>query len=201
MSTNSTIINEVRAALSGGDSLSTADLVPLCDTADDAKNLSRIIYDMRRAGLVEEDPVPGPRGGDMKPSRRWRWVGPTDGAALPSKRHPRAPAKARESIEDEAPSGAPAAPVTHKPEPLRHIPMEEIAETMTPKRNPIVHNRTDPTEAALSDLVDQADEAVLSLADSLLSDHPVWHRLRTLADDAHSALCDYRLLRSLEDSK
>jgi hypothetical protein len=54
--------------------------------------------------------------------------------------------------------------------------------------------RCDQTELALSDLVDQADEAVLALADSLLSDHPAWRRMRQLQDDVFSALCDYRAL-------
>jgi hypothetical protein len=59
-------------------------------------------------------------------------------------------------------------------------------------------DRADPTELALADLLDQADEALLALADSLLSDHPVWSRLRQLASDAHGMLCDYRLMRTLE---
>jgi hypothetical protein len=67
-----------------------------------------------------------------------------------------------------------------------------------PKREPFLWDRGDPTELALADLLDQADEALLALADSLLSDHPVWSRLRQLASDAHGTLCDYRLMRSLE---
>ena len=164
MNVQATIIEEVRAALRGGAARSTADLVPLCGTADDTKGLSRILYVMRHNGLIAEDPVPGPPGRDGKPAKRWRWVG-------------------AESIEDA--SNAPA----QTPPPARSIPMEEIAEAIA--------NR-DPTELALSDLVDQADEALLALADSLLAGNPLWSRLRTLADDTHGALCDYRLLRKLE---
>ena len=195
-----TVINEVRAALQGGKALTTAELVPLCNTAEDTKALSRIIYVMRRERLIAEDPEPGPRGGDGKPSKRYRWVGPTDGYTRPAKRPAQSPAKTQETIEDEAAGGTTRASVSSTPEPARHIPMEEIAESMTHK-HPILYDRTDPTEAAMSDLVDQADEALLTLADSLLSDHPVWSLLRTLAEDAFGALCNYRLLRSLEETK
>ena len=61
-------------------------------------------------------------------------------------------------------------------------------------------DRVDPIEIALADLVDQADESILSFADAMLSDHPTWVRLRQMQDDAFQLLCDYRLTRTLEKS-
>ena len=159
MNVQATIIEEVRAALRGGAARSTAELVPLCGTADDTKGLSRILYVMRHNGLIAEDPVPGPRGRDGKPAKRWRWVG-------------------GESIE-----GASNAPAQN-PTPVRSMPMEEVAEAMAPT-HPIVHDRTDPTEYALADLVDQADEALLAVADRkstrLNSSHNVISRMPSSA--------------------
>jgi hypothetical protein len=58
----------------------------------------------------------------------------------------------------------------------------------------------DPIEMALADLVDQADESILSFADAMLSDHPTWVRLRQMQDDCFQLLCDYRLTKTLEQS-
>lgn len=204
-----TIVQEIRAALIASGPLSTTELVPLCETAEDGKTLSRIIYDLRNGGQIAIDPRPGPPGRDGRPAKRYRWIGPDEGAATRTTR-PKATAQTKakpavqvaESIEDEpinngAESFRPslvgtslaAQPVT------THTPMEEIAAAMHQPSD-----KADPTELALADLVDQADEALLAYADSLLADDPVWKRIRRLADETHGALCDYRLMRSLESN-
>ena len=201
-----TIVQEIRAALIASGPLSTTELVPLCETAEDGKTLSRIIYDLRNGGQIAIDPRPGPPGRDGRPAKRYRWIGPDEGAATRTSR-PMATAQAQakptiqvaESIEDEpinngAESFRPAlvgTPVTTTV--TTNATPAELAEIMT-----IVQGGADQTELALADLVDQADEALLAYADSLLEDDPVWKRIRRLADETHGALCDYRLMRSLE---
>ena len=201
-----TIVQEIRAALIASGPLSTTELVPLCETAEDGKTLSRIIYDLRNGGQIAIDPRPGPPGRDGRPAKRYRWIGPDEGAATRTSR-PMATAQAQakptiqvaESIEDEpinngAESFRPAlvgTPVTTTV--TTNATPAELAEIMT-----IVQGGADQTELALADLVDQADEALLAYADSLLADDPVWKRIRRLADETHGALCDYRLMRSLE---
>ena len=202
-----TIVQEIRAALIANGPLSTTDLVPLCETAEDGKTLSRIIYELRNGDLVSIDPRPGPPGRDGRPAKRYRWIGPDDDAATRTTR-PKATAQTKakpavqvaESIEDEpinngAESFRPAlvgTPLAAQPV-TTHTPMEEIAAAM-----PTQADKVDATELTLADLVDQADEALLAYADSLLADDPVWKRIRRLADETHGALCDYRLMRSLE---
>ena len=202
-----TIVQEIRAALIANGPLSTTDLVPLCETAEDGKALSRIIYDLRNGGQIAIDPIPGPPGRDGRPAKRYRWIGP-DESAVASTARPKATAQTKakpavqvaESIEDEpinnrAESFRPAlvgTPLAAQPV-ATHTPMEEIAAAM-----PHPSDKADPTELAIADLVDQAEEALLAYADSMLADDPVWKRIRRLADETHGALCDYRLMRSLE---
>ena len=202
-----TIVQEIRAALIANGPLSTTELVPLCETAEDGKTLSRIIYELRNSDLISIDPRPGPPGRDGRPAKRYRWIGPDDDAATRTTL-PKATAQTKakpavqvaESIEDEpinnrAESFRPAlvgTPLAAQPV-ATHTPMEEIAAAM-----PHPSDKADPTELAIADLVDQADEALLAYADSLLADDPVWKRIRRLADETHGALCDYRLMRSLE---
>ena len=189
------IISEIRAALITNGPLSTTELVPLCETAEDGKTLSRIIYDLRNGGQIAIDPRPGPPGRDGRPAKRYRWIGPDEGAATRTSRPmatAQAKVKARESIEDEAPV---TTLLTTLPPVTAHTPMEEIVAAM-----PTQADKVDATELTLADLVDQADEALLAYADSLLADDPVWKRIRRLADETHGALCDYRLMRSLESN-
>ena len=201
-----TIVQEIRAALIASGPLSTTELVPLCETAEDGKTLSRIIYDLRNGGQIAIDPRPGPPGRDGRPAKRYHWIGPDESAvARTSRTTATAQAQAKptiqvaESIEDEpinngAESFRPAlvgTPVTTTV--TTNATPAELAEIMT-----IVQGGADQTELALADLVDQADEALLAYADSLLADDPVWKRIRRLADETHGALCDYRLMRSLE---
>jgi hypothetical protein len=63
---------------------------------------------------------------------------------------------------------------------------------------PVRYALPDPVETGLADLLDQADETARAYADRQLSGDAVWTRLRALATDAHGALCDYRLMRTLE---
>lgn len=235
----STIAAEIRAALAGGAQLSSAELLPLCPTAEDVTAVSRVIYDLRNTNLVAacgERPGPGGRGGN-KPIRIWHWIGPADapvihGAHRKAGYQPQHATRTRaESIEDEAPStrsalrptlasknplfkGEPgrwnasqamapqavAVPVVQK---LQESPAqpETLSAGPEPAASPAPQtDSADPTEMALCDLLDQADEALLCLADNLLAEHPVWTCMRRLADDAYTALCDYRLLRALADA-
>lgn len=201
------IISEIRAALIANGPLSTTELVPLCETAEDGKALSRIIYELRNSDLISIDPRPGPPGRDGRPAKRYRWIGPDESAVARTAR-PKATAQAKakptiqvtEPIEDEsknngAESFRPAlvgTPVAPKPAASRSL-IEAITAAM-----PTQADKVDATELTLADLVDQADEALLAYADSLLADDPVWKRIRRLADETHGALCDYRLMRSLE---
>ena len=202
-----TIVQEIRAALIANGPLSTTDLVPLCETAEDGKTLSRIIYELRNSDLISIDPRPGHPGRDGRPAKRYRWIGPDESAvARTSRTTAIAQAKAKptiqvtEPIEDEsknngAESFRPAlvcTPVAPNPAASRSL-IEAITDAM-----PTQADKVDATELTLADLVDQADEALLAYADSLLADDPVWKRIRRLADETHGALCDYRLMRSLE---
>jgi hypothetical protein len=219
----STIAAEIRSALVGGAQLSSAELLLVCPTAEDVTAVSRVIYDLRNNSFVAacgERPGPGGRGGN-KPIRIWHWIGPADapvvhGAHRKAGYQPRsAPSPRADSIEDEAPSTRPALRPTPSPtrEPQAVAPpviperpplpawTETLSDGSEPTSRPAPQtDSADPTEMALCDLLDQADEALLCLADNLLSEHPVWTRMRRLADDAHGALCDYRLLRSMEDA-
>lgn len=186
--TKSSISEEIRVALSHGEALTSVDLLALCPSAETTTDVSRAIYDLRQVNLLADAGMrpnahPG-RGSTVL--KAWRWAGPLD-APLPSVRQMRkgATAKPQETSEDGA---------TATPEPFTlTTPMEEVAEIMA-----IAADRTDAIELALSDLVDQADEALLALADSLLADNALWGRLRALANDAFNARCDYRLMRTLE---
>jgi len=184
----STLREEIREALVAGDALTSAELLPLCPSAQSTTDVSRAIYDLRQANLLTEAgkrPNQHPDKGSKQSLKAWRWTGPKE-APIPSVRRLRkGDAEIVQVVAD-----------TPEDEPVHHTPMEEIAEVMA-----IAGDRTDPTDLALSDLVDQADEALLALADSLLADNPLWGRLRTLANDAFNARCDYRLMRSLEESK
>lgn len=201
------IISEIRAALIANGPLSTTELVTLCETAEDGKTLSRIIYDLRNGGQIAIDPRPGPPGRDGRPAKRYRWIGPDESAVARTSRttaiaQAKPAVQVAESIEDEpinngAESFRPAlvgTPVAPKPAASRSL-IEAITAAM-----PTQADKVDATELTLADLVDQADEALLAYADSLLADDPVWKRIRRLADETHGTLCDYRLLRSLEDN-
>jgi len=187
------IIQEARDALLAHGPLSTAQLVDHCETAEDGRVLSRIVYDLRSAGQIAIDPVPGKPGRDGRPAKRYRWIGPVDGGSAPAAK-PKAPTKAQ------------VKPVASVAESIEDEPQNNGAESFRPAfiGTPIAAQAVidcdcaDSTELTLADLVDQADEALLAYADSLLADDPVWKRIRRLADEVHGALCDYRLMRSLE---
>jgi predicted transcriptional regulator len=193
------IAREIREALKDGGEMSSSELNNWCSSALDSTDICRVIYDMRNTGLlaVADERVVNGKG---KPVKFYRWIGPTDAEPEFSKKRKTNPAK---SIDDETVS-------THPPVSIIAVTPEEeqsmdeaqhkapAPSPTEPKREPFRIDRADPTELALADLLDQADEALLALADSLLSDHPVWSRLRQLASDAHGMLCDYRLMRTLE---
>ena len=126
-----------------------------------------------------------------------------------------------ESIEDEPVSSQPPASITPEQEAAlvaalsatltteipvtieEEIAMDEAHATEyadAPCFEPIgmANMAMDSTEMALAVLMDDADEALMAFADSLLSGNRVWVAMRKLADDAHSTLCDYRLMRSME---
>lgn len=179
------IVQEVREALRNGP-LSTAQMVEHCETAEDGKVLSRVIYDLRNTGMVAIDPEPGAPGRDGRQAKRYRWIGPMDATPPPAAHRKVKPAPVPAPAPVTTSLATQPAPVTTKA-PEATIPMPPA-------------DRIDQTEYALADLVDQADETLLALADSLLNDNPLWARLRRLADETHGALCDYRLMRSLEVS-
>lgn len=206
LSKQAAIAAEIRDALKAKGQLSSGELNAFCGSALDSTDVCRVLYDMHKTGLVA---IADQRaiGGKGKPVKFYQWIGQDTGAIKASHRKPKESPVA-ESIEDE-PASAKSPVCTVSDEPKATTAMGEATQPESPapapsptepKRHPFLRDRTDPTELALADLLDQADEALLALADSLLSDHPVWSRLRQLASDAHDTLCDYRLLRSLEAS-
>jgi hypothetical protein len=182
----SLIVNEIRDALASGDTLTSAELSERCHTALDSTDISRVIGDLRAAGLVAQAGTkksPANRTGQAK---AWAWVGPVP----------------MESIEDEAPVVEVAVdPDTLSASRVEVTPEEETVSIGKPIGYTYLgldEQSVDPTELALADLVDQVDESVLSFADTMLSDHPTWVRLRQMQDDAFQLLCDYRLTKTLE---
>jgi len=211
------IANEIKAALASGATLTSAELCAKSFTALDSTDISRVIGDLKSAGLVAQAGTKKStaKGGIAK---AWAWIGPPNADVPKSSAHRKHP---KESIEDEV-------PVVARPEPVaaeatvkmdegweagtvvNHADWKPVDATQGPspgaeqKWVPIsdTHDEpaVDPIEMALADLVDQADESILSFADAMLSDHPTWVRLRQMQDDAFQLLCDYRLTKTLEQS-
>lgn len=163
------ISNEIVMALSSNGILSSADLIPLCGSAMDTTDVSRCLYDMRKTGVVE---IADERviGGKGKPVKFYRLTAISDS--------------------EDATSDNPHITIDVTP--------EDAAQHAAPAPTEPTFDSADATELALASLLDHADEALLTLADSLLSGNNVWSAMRKLADDAHGALCDYRLMRSIE---
>ena len=198
-----TIVREIRDALCSKGPMTNPQLVKCCETAEDGRVMSRVIYDLRQSGMIRINPKLGPPGRDGRPAKRYEWIGSLD--ALP----PPAPHRKKATKPPEVTAQAPevtASEVTSsdlKPgevylssyNPIFNQAEESVSNQPTQDAKA---TSTDPTEYAIADLVDQADEALLAYADSLLADDPVWDRLRRLADEAHSTLCNYRLMRTLE---
>jgi len=194
------IANEIKTALASGAKLTTAELCARSQTALDSTDISRVIRDMKAAGLVAQSGTKkSTAAGGL--AKAWAWIGPPDAAVPKSTEHWKPAPTAVESIEYEG-------PVVQEPE----QPVVDPAGVDAPKVvgvtdwrpigtdwHPLDHEQgVDPIELALADLVDQADESILSFADAMLSDHPTWGRLRQMQDDAFQLLCDYRLTKTLE---
>jgi hypothetical protein len=197
------IANEIKTALSNGAKLTSAELCAKSHTALDSTDISRVIGDLKAAGLVAQfgTKKSTATGGT---SKAWAWIGPPDAAVPKSTAHRKPVAQAVESIEDEAP----AAEVAQKFVTGLENTAEELAastiEVPCGGWHDGIHDdgpyAVDPIEMALADLVDQTDESILSFAAAMLSDHPTWNRLRQMQDDAFQLLCDYRLTKTLEKS-
>ena len=210
------IANEIKTALADGAKLTSAELCAKSHTALDSTDISRVIGDLKAAGLVAQSGTKKSTatGGT---SKAWAWIGPPDAAVPRSTAHRKPVAKAVESIEDEAPVVEVAVdpdtltPLTRtiEPEPAvvgvtdrTTVFGSSVWRTDDVRPGQISDTRdepaVDPIEMALADLVDQTDESALSFADSMLSDHPTWRSLRQMQDDAFQLLCDYRLTKTLE---
>lgn len=176
------IANEIKTALAGGEKLTSAELCAKSHTALDSTDISRVIGDLKAAGLVAQSGTKkSTAAGGL--AKAWAWIGPPDAAVPKSSAHRKQP---KESIEDEA-------PVAESPS------IEAPKVVGVTDWHPVDHEQSvDPIELALADLVDQADESILSFADAMLSDHQTWSRLRQMQDDAFQLLCDYRLTKTLE---
>ena len=206
------IANEIKTALANGAKLTSAELCAKSHTALDSTDISRVIGDLKAAGLVVQAGTKKStaKGGTAK---AWAWIGPPGAEVPKSTAHRKPVAKAVESIEDEAPVVAVPEP-TAAEAPAIEVPcggwhadggwdasmQGPTIDDVRPGQISDTRNEptVDPIELALADLVDQADESILSFADTLLSDHPTWARLRQMQDDAFQLLCDYRLTRTLE---
>ena len=179
------IAEEIRAALATGDRTSEQ-ILETSNHAHDTTEVGRVIYALRKAGAVEQRGVTG----DRQPKRIWRWIGPDAVPSFSSVDAERKKQPIKNSTKKEAPAmnnkpAAPAPAEAKKPAPAK--PTE-----------PVRYALPDPVETGLADLLDQADETARAYADRQLSGDAVWTRLRALATDAHGALCDYRLMRTLE---
>jgi hypothetical protein len=188
------IANEIKTALSNGAKLTSAELCAKSHTALDSTDISRVIGDLKAAGLVAQfgTKKSTATGGT---SKAWAWIGPPDAAVPKSTARGKAP---KESIEDEAP----AAEVAQKFVTGLENTAEELAastiEVPCGGWHPLDYEQgVDPIEMALAELVAQTDESILSFAAAMLSDHPTWVRLRQMQDDAFQLLCDYRLTKTL----
>jgi hypothetical protein len=211
------IAAEIQAALVQHGTLTSSELTDCCPSADDREVVSKVIYQLKQSGVIEKaGTVPGAPGRGAKQVSQWRLssleytkeksmpsvhmkfpVSPPCDEPLPAEKA----AMLNGTWTEDNPFGTPQPSLGgktgsqyHDPEELLATPPDDNQDTGHPSDYPA----TDPTEEALSDLVDQADEAVLAMADSLLSDHPVWSRMRQLQTDAFQALCDWRVRSYLE---
>jgi len=179
------IADEIRAALATGDKTS-AQILETSNHAHDTTEVGRVIYALRKAGTVKQAGFTA----DSRHQRIWTWTGPD---AVPSFHRVDAERKAK----------TPKVPRKASPKQGDTPTMNNVKKPVdqpapTEPKEPVRYALPDPVETALADLLDQADETTLAYADSLLSGNAVWTRLRALATDAHGALCDYRLMRTLE---
>lgn len=183
MSKQGELTNEIRAALVAHGPLSTKELSGLCHSALEPRDISRAIYDLRRVNKIEVDPIPGPPNGDGKPAKRYRWVGQMVATHVE--------------------------PVTTIAPPLTTLATHDLTmmggiflsdhEVLMPESEQVEKMTPDVTAEALAAIVEQADDAVMAYANSLLSDDPVWLKLRSLQRDCHGTLHDHRLARALTD--
>jgi hypothetical protein len=220
------IADEIRDALKTHGTLSSAGLTPLCASAFDSTDICRVLYDLKRSGAIEiaEERIIGGKGKPVKFYRLNRLIGDKPPTKV-NHYNPKLPKPKTlpvvESIEDEPVSAQPPASITPEQEAAlvaalsatltteipvtieEEIAMDEAHATEyadAPCFEPIgmANMAMDSTEMSLAVLMDDADEALMAFADSLLSGNRVWVAMRKLADDAHSTLCDYRLMRSME---
>lgn len=107
LSKQASIAAEIKTALASGDRLTSAELSSRCHTALDSTDISRVIGDLKSAGLVAQDGTKKStsKGGTAK---AWAWIGPPDAEVPKSSAHRKHP---KESIEDEAPVAAGPEPV------------------------------------------------------------------------------------------
>ena len=206
LSKQASIAQEIQTALKRRGVLSSSDLIPLCQSAFDSTDICRVLFDLKKTGLVTvaDERVVNGKG---KPVKFYRWVGPDLLSKTPSHYEPKPKAKpvvqAAESIEDEPvqPPGAPMAPAAITPAEAAALeaalappPLEPTAPPIDHADAPIDYAEVDDIEVAIRALQDHADAALLAVADLLLADHPLWRSLRQIADDTHHIHCHYRLL-------
>lgn len=193
------IAAEIQAALTQHGTLTSSELTDCCPSADDREVVSKVIYQLKQSGVIEKaGTVPGAPGRGAKQVSQWR-LSTTKEEPMPS-------VHMKFSVSPPCDGEIPSISNTWVRDgivpPNVEIRADELLWTKPDDNqdtgHPSDYPATDPTEEALSDLVDQADEAVLAMADSLLSDHPAWSRLRALQNDAFQALCDWRLRSYLQ---
>jgi hypothetical protein len=177
--------------------LSSAELTPLCASAFDIADISRVLYDLKRSGAIEiaDERIIGGKG---KPIKFYRLIGDKPPTKVNHK-----PKSSAESIEDEpvtvqprvatvAPTAITAAEAAALEAALTAPPLDTQA-PVDYAEAPIDYE-VDDIEVAIRALQDHADAALLAVADLLLADHPLWRSLRQIADDTHHIHCHYRLL-------
>lgn len=173
-SRQSVIVAEIRKALLAAPdgAMTTLELTEACATVEDSREMAKVIYELRTAGALDLDPIPGPVGAERKPAKRYRWADATVEA-------PRAPSRPRVKVAAREPTPSPT--TENRPMPL-----------------PPPTSTSDPLGEALERICLETDIARLALADALLADNLTWRCLREVAATAASALLDHQLTHELK---
>jgi hypothetical protein len=199
-SNQSAIADEIKEALRGGASLTSAQLTELCPSAVDSTAVSRVIYALRKAEVVIQDGVVlnGKEGRSAQKVKRWRLAErtpiehPDDGGGN---------ATLTEALGQPVCDGrfGPAA----EPHPLEKAAMLNgtwtedfnLADAIAADIRANGYSDTEDDEPRdvtrsmiVAELVDHIDTAVLEYADAALASDPVWNQLRSLQMGAVSAM-------------
>jgi hypothetical protein len=208
-SNQSAIADEIKEALRGGASLTSAQLTELCPSAVDSTAVSRVIYALRKAEVVIQDGVVlnGKEGRSAQKVKRWRLAErtpiehPDDGGGN---------ATLTEALGQPVCDGrfGPAA----EPHPLEKAAMlngtwtedfnlaDAIASDIA-GRQPATED-DEPIDATRSmivaELADHMDTALIEYADAALASDPVWIQLRAVQQGIDSA---FRQATDREDGR